>query len=180
MRTSDAIEHIKRHQVNNFSGHLNYQTRENQHLGRFSFSNGKIVNCEFKNLTGKKAFYRLFVDMGFFSERIFVAEPESINSFLTDHSLALKPLLDELNNIFEATKKDIKARPPGDLFIELKIGIIDEIPLGKNEFTLSKDIVRFQQVEKIYQQSELLPFEVTKALVSLRGKKIIKTKKIMN
>ena len=75
------------------------------------------------------------------------------------------------NEYFDQFDQLQKLRPPGDLKFRLDVSKIDiYTQLTKNEFDVMKCIVDYPVVKNVYDQCELLDFDITNALISLRKK----------
>ena len=161
-----------------FSGKINILLKANDQLfGVIYQYEGKLIGASFLKQKGKKAlFYLIFHDVDSTEDTYkYIVEPEIIKptnfmfelSFTEVKSIAEKQFPDFLNAK--------KLKPPGNLKLLINSDIIlNEEFVSPEEFQVLTTLTEFSKANDVYQASNLLEFEVTNALVSLRKKRAIK------
>lgn len=140
-------------------------------LGSVEMSEGEVWSSFYKRRKGLKAFYNLCIDSfreG--TEFYYVVEPEILNSSRTIH-YPFTVLRRKTAQVVEEFKNNQDLRPPG----HLKLLINPEfIKSGKevegDEFDLLCCISDYNKVDDIYKNCDLLDYQITNSLVSLRKK----------
>lgn len=155
-----------------FTGRVNILiTDTKQILGSISIHEGEIVHTKYKDNIGLKSFFNLCIDEFENVPLSYVVEPELIDlSHVSIHYpySVLKRKIAEVVEQFRASKAN---KPPENLKILIRSDFIDTgEEVNGLEFDLLNTITEFNRVKDIYQNSNLLDFEVTNSLVSLRKK----------
>jgi hypothetical protein len=148
----------------------------NQLIGVVFQYDGKIIGASAGLQKGKKAlFYLIFNDVDSTDLYKLVVEPEVISpsSFMFELTFA------EVRSIAERQFPEFlsakKLKPPPDLKLLINPDIIcNANNVTPEEFAVLGVLTEFSTVKEVYQSSNLLEFEVTNALVSLRKKRAIK------
>ncbi len=173
----NLIEVLKEQTSFGFTGKINILLKENsQFLGVIYQDAGLIVGAEAKELKGKKALLKLiFDDVESHDIYKFIVEPELIDP---NHSY-MKVTLDEIKKEAQAHFQDYisakKLRPDPNLKLVINPEIIEsEVEITPREFDVLSVITEWCKVSDIYKYSQLMDFEVTNALISLRKKRAIK------
>lgn len=155
-----------------FTGRINIlEEVSKQILGSISIHEGEIVHAKYKDNIGLKGFFNLCVDEFENKALSYVVEPELIDlSHISIHYpySVLKRKIAEVVENFRASKAN---KPPENLKILIKSEFIENgDDVSGAEFDLLNTISEYNRVKEIYQNSNLLDFEVTNSLVSLRKK----------
>lgn len=158
-----------------FTGKINFMTRDqNQLLGCALFVDGELVNVKYKGSVGAKAFYNSCIE---FMELKFktLIEPEIITSQERLIKEPLSVLKSKLVTISDQYKLARSNKPPGYLTLSINPSFLNgDILINSAEFNLLCTLIDYNKVSDIYIKNELLDFEITDALISLRQKKAIK------
>ena len=159
-----------------FSGRVNILSKvSKQYLGAIIQSNGKIVNTKYLNLSGKKALASILMELKSNKALSFVSEPEVVLS--GDHVFEMTEgqFLKFKNDYFEQYDELNKLRPSNNLKIAIdSAGFNFNISLSKIEFDVLCSIIDNSVVKDIYHNSDLLDFDITTALISLRKKGVLR------
>lgn len=164
-----------------FTGKVNIQDPSSkQHLGTILMVDGDVVDCSYKAAKGLKAFFNLCVDEFDNIGIGYIVEPELIaitkRTIQYPYSVLKRKIVETVEKYREAKSN----KPPEDLKILIQPGFIESgAVVSGNEFDLMGTISDFNKVADIYEKSDLLDYEITNALVSLRKKdalKVIKNK----
>lgn len=156
-----------------FTGKVNILDRNNSaHLGAVEFKEGDVENASFEGATGLKGFYAACVaDFDGDRELKYIVEPEFITASRRIH-FPYSVLKKKAGQVVTLYKESRRLRPPGDLKLLLNPGFVEAGPeVSGDEFDLMVAIADHNKVEDIYKNSELLDYQITNALVSLRKKK---------
>ncbi|MEX0799284.1 MAG: hypothetical protein WEB87_05665 [Bacteriovoracaceae bacterium] len=158
-----------------FTGKINaLDSNSSRLLGDIEIFEGEIFGAQYEDVQGLKAFYNLCV-ASFDSERHFkyVVEPEIIQSSKTIHFpfSVLKRKVAEIVSLYKENK-DLK--PPEGLKLLINPKFIEEgDAVTGEEYDLLCAISDYNTVKDIYKNCDLLDYQITNALVSLRKKKAI-------
>ena len=137
---------------------------------------GELTSSQYLEYSGLQALLLLGVDDYFERREIkFVLEPELIETF-PKLDLKLSTFKKKLSVAISEYSLAKEQRPPGFLRLAVaKEAIIDgSMFLTPHEFEVLKSISKSGLVEEVEKDCELLDYQVTTALVSLRKKKAIK------
>ena len=168
----------------NFTGKINIlKGKSNQFVGAIYQLEGQVVRFDYKALKGKKALFQLVVDIenedpgrtqndGVYK---FVPEPEIVEGNDIEFRFAPQDIGEIIEKASLYAKDEGKLRPPGHLrlLINPDFAIQGDI-VGQVEYDLLVLLTEYSKVEDLYSHSELLDFEITSSLVSLRKKGAIK------
>jgi len=158
-----------------FSGRINVLHAETkQFLGSIHMIDGKIVDSIYRGMEGKNSLFKILIeDMSDALPLKFVVEPELIEGGAFSYSV--KDFTKEARRHYENFLASRKLRPPGHIKLLVKG---DFILLGEDvctvEFQVLKVISDYSRVDDIYKEANLMEYEVTNALVSLRKKGALK------
>jgi hypothetical protein len=160
-----------------FSGRINILMKANNQLVGVIFQyEGKIIGANAGHQKGKKAlFYLIFNDVNVDDLYKLVVEPEVIGPSCFMFELSFSEIKSLAEKQYPEFLRAQKLKPPSHLRLIVNPEIIysrDEIT--PEEFTILSVLVDVSRVDEVYQSSNLLEFEVTNALVSLRKKRAIK------
>ena len=148
-----------------FTGKINILINDNnQYVGSIYQLEGSIINAKFKGKYGIKSFYNLFFEISTGGNYKFVAEPEE-ESF----RIEVVELFNLVSSFIKETKESLKLRPMPEIKLMI-LGnfILDGKTIDSNDFEVLKAISDYSRVEDIYEHCQLLDYEITRALVSLR------------
>jgi hypothetical protein len=159
-----------------FTGKINIlRGRNRQHLGNIIMVDGELIYITYDINSGLKAFYNLVVESFDNKDIIFVIEPEIIENQIRNIHFPYSYLLRKVSNVLERYKYSRENRPPNSIkLVPIANFILDGEELSSEEFETLKTMVDYNKVEDIYKNTNLLDFEITTSLVSLRRKKAIK------
>lgn len=174
---TNLIEILKEQAAFGFTGKINLLSKESgQFLGVIYQQEGILVGAQVKELVGKKALLRMIFDDVESNQNFkFIVEPE----VLPAEVLTMKASFEEIKLLAQKHFQDYvsakKLRPAS----HLKLVIDPEVIVSKDEITPAEfDVMavisEWCNVSDIYKYSNLMDFEVTQALVSLRKKRAIK------
>lgn len=159
-----------------FSGRVNILSKvSKQYLGAIIQSDGKIVNAKYLNLSGRKALASILMELKTSKDFSFVSEPEVVTPCDHIFEMTENQFLKFKNDYFEQFEELNKLRPRNDLRIDINPQNFNFlIGINKSEFDVLCDIIDHGVVEKIYYNSDLLDFDITTALISLRKKGLLR------
>jgi hypothetical protein len=160
-----------------FSGRINMLQKKNDQLMGVVFQNeGKVVGAIAGAQRGTKAlYYLIFQNVDSFDNFKLIIEPEIIDPASFMFELSFRDIKLVAEKQFPEFLHAKKFRPPGHLKLLINPEIIfDNQAITPEEFSVLATLSEYSQVDSVYQKSNLLEFEVTNALVSLRKKKAIK------
>lgn len=167
-----------------FTGRVNILHKTSgQFLGVILQENGVIVNARFKEVRGKKALLNLMVESESSERRErenlkYVVEPELLEEGDKSFTLSIDELSEMTQDLIKRVEKSYKLRPSPNLRVVLRGSFIsrgDE--LTDNEFQVMKIVSDHAKIEEIYNKCDLLDYEITDALVSLRRKTALRVLK---
>jgi hypothetical protein len=160
-----------------FSGRINVLMRSNNQLIGVVFQyEGKIIGANAGHQKGKKAlFYLIFNDVDSTDLYKLVVEPEVISPICFMFELTFSEVKFLAEKQFPEYLQAKKLKPPTHLKLLINPDIIfNSNDVTPEEFAVLSVLSEFSTVQEVYQSSNLLEFEITNALVSLRKKKAIK------
>lgn len=180
MYKNSLIDIIEEQVLVNFTGKVNVLTVESsQLLGHLLFCDGQVINAKFKDSSSLKAFYSICLEDLAHDKNKYIIEPEIVDISLKRIHYPFKVLKRKLIDIAEQYRSSMDQKPPMGLKILIEAAFIKEgADIARNEYDLLCTISDYNLVEDIYRKSDLLDFEITNALVSLRKKKALKVIKI--
>mgnify|MGYP004145758629 CR=1 FL=1 len=144
-------------------------------MGAIIQAEGKIVNAKYQTLSGKKALASILMEIKSKKNLCFVSEPEVVLSGDYVFEMTESQFLKFKNDYFEQYEELNKLRPDNKLKLHVDFNdFYSNLRLSKIEFDVLCDIIDFPVVEDIYLNCDLLDFDITTALISLRKKGVIK------
>ena len=172
----DLLKLISENYSFSFSGRINILSKvSKQYLGAVIQSEGAIVNAKYLNLTGKKALASVLMELRSNKLFNFVSEPEVVSPSDIVFQMSESQFLKFKNDYFEQFDELNKLKPKGNIKLALDPLNFDfQMKFSKTEFDTLCSVLEFSLVEDIYHNSELLDFDITTALISLRKKGILK------
>jgi len=159
-----------------FTGRVNVLSSINKQLfGSLILLDGDVVDCTYKGSIGLKGFFNLCVDEFDNHDLKYIVEPELIDSKKKTIHYPYSVLKRKIAETVEKYRDSKSNKPPENLKILIQPEFIDQgEKVDSNEFDLLSTISDFNRVSDIYKNCNLLDFEITNALVSLRKKKALK------
>ena len=173
----NLIEVLKEQSSFGFTGKINILLKENsQFAGVIYQESGYLVGAEARELKGKKALLKLiFEDVESHEKFKFIVEPELIDSSHSQMKISLEEIKKEAQAHFQEYVSAKKLKPDPNLKLVIDPEIIEsDVQLSPREFDVLSVITEWCKVSDIYRNSQLMDFEVTNALISLRKKRAIK------
>ncbi len=173
----NLIEVLKEQASFGFTGKINILLKENsQFLGVIYQEAGLIVGASAKDLKGRKALLKLiFDDVESHDIYKFIVEPELIASEFSYMKVSIDEIKKEAQVHFQEYINAKKLRPDPHLKLVINPEIIEsEVELTPREFDVLGVITEWCKVSDIYKYSQLMDFEITNTLISLRKKRAIK------
>ncbi len=179
MNLNEALTLVEDQAIVQFTGKINILNRNTkQQLGLLVFHEGDIVFSQYFKTEGLKAFYSIFVDFSDAKPLSLIVEPEIIGDYKRNIHYPFSILRKKLEKVLENYKSSQKLKPPGGLKLVISPEfIIAGEEVSSNEYDVLLTLSDFNKVEDIYQNCQLLDFEITDSLVSLRKKNAIKVLK---
>lgn len=172
-----ALLHVLSEQCEiGFTGNINILEKlSGKYLGKVSLLEGELVYCSYRNTPGKPGLLHVLIDDMDKDELSFIPEPEIVSLSESIFRLTYKEFIKEC----EATYKDYieakKLTPPRHIRLVINPDIIAAGPeINSSEFQVLTVISDFNKVSDILNESPLLEYQTSNALVSLRKKKAIK------
>lgn len=158
-----------------FTGRVNILDRlTRQLLGEVVLRDGEIWRCSFKGTIGLKAFFNIVISDYSGELQDFIVEPEIIRE--EDRHIhypypVLKKRALEVSVRYAAAAR---MRPPGHLKLIVRPEFLEEVEdVSEAEFRLLCSLTSWNSVDEVYQNCQLLDYEITESLVSLRKKKAL-------
>ncbi len=173
----DHLIYILDEQVSvGFTGRVNIlSSPAKQHLGSILIVDGEIIDCEYKKIDSLKAFFNLCVDEFEKEPLAYIVEPELVELSKKTIHYPYSVLKRKIATVVEGYRESKKHRPPEGLKILLDPAFMsDDKKVTDSEFKLMSTITDYNKVSDIYMNCELLDYEITNCLVSLRKKKALK------
>lgn len=159
-----------------FTGKVNLIKSENrQFLGDVTQKDGLVVDAQYKGLSGKKALYTALIDDVDVGGMTFVVEPELVEDMQVIFEVSVAQLKQQARERFEHYQRSQKLRPPDDIRLLVDPDfIIEGADVTSDEFEVLAGLSEYNKVGDIYKNVNLLEYEITNALVSLRMKRALK------
>ncbi|MAF78132.1 MAG: hypothetical protein CME60_08210 [Halobacteriovoraceae bacterium] len=159
-----------------FTGRINILTEQTgKYLGRITLRDGLIVFTQFKERIGKSSLYHCLIEDLEEGNLKFAVEPEVVGDNEIIFTLDYQEFVDKGQKIFQAYKSSKKFRPPGHIKLMIDPDFIAKgQSLSYVEFELLSTISDYSRVSDIFNESKLLEYQVSNALVSLRQKGALK------
>lgn len=160
----------------NFTGKVNLLSPFNhQFLGHLLFKNGKIIDVKYLQLTGVKAFYQLGIKEYGLERHQYIVEPEIVSEEEQRIHYPFSVLLKKLEKQIKLYEIVNGQRPPSNVKILVDaLSINSDIECTPEEFKVLSVLTDYHKVDDIYDHCDLLDYEVTSSLISLRKKGILK------
>ena len=158
-----------------FTGKVNVLDGDNSALlGVVIFHEGQVLNAAYEGNWGLKGFFSLCVADFDGSKRLkYIVEPEFVES-IQKIPYPYSVLKRKAAEVVAMYKESSHLRPPENLKLLLNPEFIAKgEQVSGEEFSLMTSMVDYNKVKEIYKNSELLDYQITNALVSLRKKKAI-------
>ncbi len=153
-----------------FTGRVNILDRTTrQLLGVVILRDGQVFRAEYRGSKGLKAFYNIVLEGFQLVPQDFIIEPEIITE--SDRQIhypysVLKSRTDEILRRFKAVAG---LRPPDAVKLITRDEFLErEGDVTEAEFQVLNTLCEWSQVKDLYAHCQLLDFEITEALVSLR------------
>lgn len=162
-----------------FSGRVNIlDSSTGQLLGSVIVANGKVWHATYSDISGMKALVSLYIEDQTAGKLRYIVEPEIVEGTLQSIHYPFSVLKKKLNEILDNYQESLSHRPPENIKLELKADFIAEGEvLDQNEFRLMSVIADYNLVSDIYKKCEMMDYEITSSLVSLRKKGALKVLK---
>lgn len=172
----NLIEIIDEQIIVEFSGRIFVkEISSSKNLGEIVLIDGELISVHYQKMEGLKALFEIYLDTLKDSFIHFDVQPEIIESSNKNIHHPFKVVVTKLSQMMTEYAECKKLRPPLTVKLVIKPEFIElGEEISDQEFNLLTVISDFNKVEDIYQHSNLMEFEVTKALVSLRKKGALK------
>jgi hypothetical protein len=159
-----------------FTGKVNIlATFNHQYLGHILFKNGEIFNVVFQGLNGLKAFYHLALKEHSLESFNYVIEPEVVEDKERHLHFPIVVIKNKMADVITRHSDSLKYRPPENVKILIDAEFMeDTLPVTQEEYQVLETLTEWSQPFDIYQHCQLLDYEITSALVSLRKKNALK------
>lgn len=159
-----------------FTGKVNIiKSKNRQFLGEITQKDGLVVDAQYKGLAGKKALYTALIDDVDTGDLSFVVEPELVEEAQVVFEVNVDELKEQARERFEHYQRSRKLRPPDEIRLLVDPDfIIEGEDVTSDEFEVLAGLSEYNKVGDIYKNVNLLEYEITNALVSLRIKKALK------
>jgi hypothetical protein len=160
-----------------FTGKVNIlATYNRQFLGHILFKNGEILQVLFDGQGGLKAFYRLIIQEHLLKSFDYVVEPEVVEDKERQIHYPYAVIKNKLQDVIQKHQEYSKHRPPDNIKIIIDGAFLKETtPVTPQEFTVLETLTEWSNPYEIYQNCDLMDYEITGALISLRKKGALKT-----
>ena len=169
------IDTVLENMMISFSGRVNILDSESkQFIGSLTQIEGNIINATLGKSSGKKALASLLMQDHCDEDFLVVTEPELVSASERSFNMDEKAFFKFKNDYLEQYELLNRLKPADNLHFGINSEKIDiYTPLSHEEFNVIKLVLESQLSKDIYNSSNLLEFDVTKALISLRKKGII-------
>jgi hypothetical protein len=159
-----------------FTGKVNVIKSENrQFLGEITQKDGLIVGASYKGLNSKKALYTALIDDVDSGGMNFIVEPELIEEERVVFEISVEELKQQAREKFEHYQRSKKLRPPDGVRLLVDPDfVVEGADVTSDEFEVLAGLTDYNKVGDIYKNVNLLEYEITNALVSLRMKKALR------
>lgn len=159
-----------------FTGRINIiKSGNRQYLGAISQREGTVVDAQYNGMRSRKALYSALFDDLEGAGHKYVVEPEIIDDSSVVFELSVQSIKKDTANFYQEYTKAKKLKPASGVRLLVDPDFIIE---GENvtddEYTVLSTLCEFNKTEDIYKNINLMEYEVTNALVSLRKKKALK------
>lgn len=170
------IEIIEEQIAVGFTGKINVLSgTTKQLLGHLIFYEGDFIHITYRVARGLKALSSLVIDEIEHISLDFIVEPEIIAEQERSIFYPFSKLKEKLQTILTEYNEVKDQRPPDGIKLLVNSSILSaDTELTEAEFSLLCTMSDVNKVEDIYKNSELLDYEITKSLVTLRKKNAIK------
>jgi hypothetical protein len=170
------FEILEEQSIIGFSGKLNVlDINTKEQFGYIVFMEGSIVNAKKSNLMPYKALMNLLLESYNNSHLDFIVEPELVTNETVSFSLSFEEFKSngiEYINQYEHSKEN---RPSDSLQLLIKPSFLSQdVEMTKSEYNLLCTLSDFSIVKDVYENNEMLDYEITNALISLRKKDALK------
>lgn len=164
-----------------FTGKLNLlEKSNNSFVGEIVFLDGEIINARHSNVEGFKALMSLCSLSTVEGKYRIVVEPELITKTQQKIEVPLGKLKRKISEYIEQYQSSQKLKPPANMKLLARAEVIESnIEITAQEYSLLCTLSDYNLVEDVYNNNEMLDFEITQALVSLRKKEVIKVIKLV-
>ena len=159
-----------------FTGKINLQVKSNSaHVGSIYFLDGKIINAALSEMDSYKSFINLCIESNVNKNIKFVVEPELLTLINKKIDIPFSVLKKKILSVYDEYIKAKKNKPPMNLKILTKTKFLNSNEeVTAQEFKLLCSLSDYSSVKDIYTYSDLLEYEITNTLMSLRKKNAIK------
>ncbi len=170
------LEILKEQAAFGFTGRINILLRSTgQVVGVVFQKEGYIVSAKMNELTGMNSLHRMVYSDVEQNDFKIIVEPEFIDSELETMKITFEELRDSVQKGFRVYQDSKKLKPPMNLNLIINPEIIvDKTVLTPDEYDVLLLITEWSKVSEIYSKSNLMEYQITNALVSLRKKKALK------
>lgn len=155
-----------------FTGRVNVLNSETkQLLGEVIIGDGQVIFCKYGNVEALKAFFNLCVDEYEGSKFTYIIEPELFDLSKRNIHYPYGVLKRKISEVIEKYTASKESKPPANLKILVKPDFVDngESVTGE-EYELLCTLSDYNLVSDVYNNCQLIDYEITNALVSLRKK----------
>jgi hypothetical protein len=159
-----------------FTGKVNVLSKLNrQYLGHLLLKNGDVVQAFYKTVTGIKAFFNIVVADYELEPISYVVEPETVEENQRGIHFPYSVLKNRTQEVIEKYLATVKLRPDSNLKLLVKADFLSQSgEVTPEEFEVLSTLSDWNLVRDIYQNCNLVDYEVTLALVGLRKKGALK------
>jgi hypothetical protein len=159
-----------------FTGRINILNRNTgQFLGLVLIADGKIVDSSYNGLKGEKSLYTALFDDMEHTPLKFIVEPELVTEEQKEFQLSFEDFKNNSQKNYQGHREAKTLKPPMNLKLILDGDFVSRgSDVTSEEFKVMSVLTEYSRVSDIYNNCNLLDFEVTKALVSLRKKGAVK------
>lgn len=159
-----------------FTGKVNVLSKLNrQYLGHLLLKNGDVIQAFYRQVSGQKAFFNIVISDYELEPIIFVVEPETVEEKQRGIHFPYSVLKSRTQDVLAKYHATVKLRPPGDLKLIVKAEFLSQkAEVAPEEFEVLATLSDWNLVKDIYQNCNLVDYEITLALVGLRKKGALK------
>lgn len=172
----DLFEILEEQSIVGFTGKINILNEVTSELiATIILIDGKLSNCFFKRHEASKALMNVLFELSEFPNRRIVVEPELISPVIFKIPLSISQVKKKSSEVIRQFKESQGQKPGDNIKLVIKPDFFKSgIEVDQNEFSLLCTMSDYSLVKDIYQYNEMMDYEITNSLVSLRKKEALK------
>jgi hypothetical protein len=172
----DIFEVLDEQSIVCFTGKVNLlNSDDNKSLGSIIFIEGAIVNAQFNSFKPYKALMNLFIEARLNPKTKIIVEPELIQVAHKKLDYPISVIKRKAIEYIAMYEESIDLRPSDNIQLMVKPEfIVEGAEVSSQEYSLLCTMSDYNLVKDIYSSNDMLDYEITNALITLRKKDAIK------